>query len=290
MSNENKGLLLGLVAIIAFGLTLPITRAVITYFDPLFIGLGRACLAGVIAMLLLYVNRQTLPTIAQLKQLCVISLGVAIGFPVLSSWAMQYVPASHGGVVIGILPLATVLASVFIHRERPSIGFWLVSILGSSLVVVYALLQNNGGFHIADLALFGAVISAAIGYSLGARLTKTLGGWQVICWALVIALPFTLFPTFYYAPVSFSEIPLTAYLYFLYLALISQLFGFFAWYKGLALGGVARVSQVQLIQPFVTLLASVLLLGEQISLLTGLFIVLVIALVYLGKKMPIKQA
>lgn len=289
MRNETKGMLLGLLGVGAFGLTLPITKIVIPYLDPVFIGLGRAVLAAIVALVLLLVSRQPKPTMAQAKSLLVVALGVVVGFPVLSSWAMQYVPASHGGVVLGILPLATAVVGVVVADERPSTSFWWVSLIGSALVIAYALLQGGGSIHIADLALLGAVIAAAIGYGVGARLSVDMGGWQVICWALVFSLPFITVPTLMVMPASLSDIPASIYVGFLYLALVSQLSGFFLWYKGLAIGGIARVSQVQLLQPFITLLASVILLGEKVTLYTLLFILLVGASVWLGKKMPVKR-
>ncbi len=287
MTSETKGMLLGLIGVACFGLTLPATRVVVLYMDPVFIGLGRAVVASLLAIVLLLWFRQAVPNMKQVQQLVWVVLGVVIGFPVLSSWAMQYVPASHGGVVLGILPLATAVAGVFIGNEKPSIYFWLVGIFGSGLVVLYTLLQGSGNFHLADIALLAAVFSAAIGYAVGAKLSKDIGGWQVICWALVLALPFVLVPAIYTSPESFLNIPAIAYTNFFYLALVSQLLAFFAWYRGLALGGIARVSQTQLLQPFITLLASVLFLGEVIDRQTVIFIGLVVGSVWIGKKMPI---
>ncbi|VAW89575.1 Permease of the drug/metabolite transporter (DMT) superfamily [hydrothermal vent metagenome] len=289
MKNETKGILLGLMGVSAFGLTLPATRVVVPHLDPIFIGLGRAVLAAVFAAIFLLWFRQKIPTKKQMYQLSVVALGVVVGFPVFSSWAMQYVSASHGGVVLGILPLATALVGVLIGSERPSFYFWLVSVIGSGFVILYALSQGSGGVQVADIALLGAIFSAAIGYAVGARLSKELGGWQVICWALVLAFPFILFPAISYAPESLSGVSVMEYASFLYLALVSQLFGFFVWYKGLALGGIARVSQIQLLQPFITLFASVLFLGEVIDIETMVFVLLVVGSVWLGKRMPIRE-
>jgi drug/metabolite transporter (DMT)-like permease len=289
MNNETKGILFGLIGVSAFGLTLPVTRAITPYMDPIFIGLGRAVIAAIVALLLLLWCRQKIPNATQIKRLIIVALGVVIGFPVFSSWAMQYVHASHGGVVLGILPLATAIAGICVGDEKPSVLFWLVSVFGSTLVIVYALLQGSGSLHIADLALLGAVIAAAIGYAVGSQLSKELGDWQVICWALVLSLPFILIPTILHMPTSFSSIPFNAYACFLYLALVSQLFAFFFWYKGLALGGIARVSQVQLFQPFMTILASILLFGETMTIETLIFAFLVVSFVWVGKKMPIAK-
>lgn len=289
MDNETKGMLLGIIGVSAFGLTLPATRIAIPFLNPIFIGLGRAVLAALFAAIFLIWLRQKIPNRSQIYKLFVVALGVVIGFPVFSSWAMQYVPASHGGGVLGILPLATALVGVLIGNERPSISFWIAGILGCSLVIFYSLIQDSGEVQIADLALLGAILSAAIGYAVGAKLSKEIGGWQVICWALVLALPFIIVPTINYAPDSLSNISVMGFAGFLYLALVSQLFAFFIWYKALALGGIARVSQAQLLQPFITLFASVFFLGEVIDIETIIFVFLVISSVWLGKRMPIRQ-
>jgi len=290
MSNESKGMILGFLGVIAFGLTLPATRFIVPYFDPIFIGLGRAVIASVVAVFILIATKQSRPNRHQLMQLSVVALGVVVGFPVLTAWAMKTVPASHGGVVLGVLPLATATAAVMVSREKPSAGFWIFSLLGSIVVVTYSLLQGFGSFQLGDLFLIGAILSAGLGYALGGKLSKELGGWQVICWALVISFPFIIFPAWMQAPEeNFSNLPLNVLLSFLYLALVSQLFGFFLWNKGLALGGIARVSQTQLIQPFVTLLASAFLINETVSLQTILFAVLVVCIVAIGKKMPVYE-
>ena len=288
MSNESKGMILGFLGVVAFGLTLPATRFVVPYFDPIFIGLGRAVIASVIAAFILIATKQSKPTRNQLIQLSVVALGVVLGFPVLSAWAMETVPASHGGVVLGVLPLATASAAVIVSKEKPSVGFWIFSLIGSIVVVTYSLLQGFGSFQLGDLLLIGAILSAGLGYALGGKLSKELGGWQVICWALVISFPFIIFPAWMQAPEEdFSNLPLNVLLSFLYLALVSQLFGFFLWNKGLALGGIARVSQTQLMQPFVTLLASAFLINETVNLQTIIFAVLVVSIVAIGKKMPV---
>ena len=290
MSNESKGMILGFLGVVAFGLTLPATRFVVPYFDPIFIGLGRAVIASVIAAFILIATKQSKPTRKQLIQLSIVALGVVLGFPVLTAWAMETVPASHGGVVLGILPLATAVAAVIVSKEKPSVGFWIFSLIGSIVVVTYSLLQGFGSFKLGDLLLVGAIISAGLGYALGGKLSKELGGWQVICWALVISFPFIIFPAWMQAPEEdFSNLPLNVLLSFLYLALVSQLFGFFLWNKGLALGGIARVSQTQLIQPFVTLLASAFLINETVNLQTIIFAVLVVSIVAIGKKMPVHE-
>ncbi len=289
MSNESKGMWLGLVGVSVFGLTLPVTRYVVAYLDPVFIGLGRAVVAALFAAVLLYLNKASLPSRKQFLQLIIVALGVVIGFPILSSWAMLSVPASHGGVVVGVLPLITAMVATVISAERPSLGFWLSAVAGSALVVIYAWQQGVAGLYQGDIALLGAVISAAVGYAVGGKLSQQLGGWRVICWALLLSLPFILVPALLLLPSEATLIPASVWLGFLYLALASQLFGFFFWYKGLALGGIARVSQVQLIQPFITLLASVVLIGEVVDNITILFAVLVVLMVAIGKQTVIRN-
>jgi Permeases of the drug/metabolite transporter (DMT) superfamily len=290
MSKESKGMILGFLGVFAFGLTLPATRFIVPYFEPIFIGLGRAVVASVVAAFILITTKQKIPNRQQLIQLSVVALGVVIGFPVLTAWAMTTVPASHGGVVLGVLPLATAVAAVMVSREKPSAGFWIFSLLGSIIVVTYSFLQGFGSFQLGDLFLIGAILSAGLGYALGGKLSKELGGWQVICWALVISFPFIIYPAWSQAPEdNFKTLPPNVLLSFLYLALVSQLFGFFLWNKGLALGGIARVSQTQLTQPFITLFASAFLIDEIVSLQTILFAVLVVSIVAIGKKMPIHE-
>ena len=290
MSDESKGMFLGLVGVVSFGLTLPATRFIIPYFEPVFIGLGRAVIASFVAALLLIATKQTRPSRNQFYQLLGVASGVVVGFPILSAWAMQTVPASHGGVVLGVLPLATAIVGSVVSNEKPSVAFWICGIVGSAVVIAYSLLQGVGEFQTGDFFLLGAIVSAATGYALGGKLSKEIGGWQVICWALVISFPFIIVPAWLEAPQeAVGSLPLNVLLSFLYLALVSQLFGFFFWNKGLALGGVARVSQTQLLQPIVTLLASALLINETINVQTIVFATLVIVTVAIGKKMPIYQ-
>ena len=268
MTNDNKGMILGLITVFLFGLTLPATRYVAQDLNPVFIGLGRAVFAAIVAAFLLFITRQKHPNKQQIKQLIIVAFGVILGFPILTAYAMQTVPASHGGVVLALLPLATAIAGALFAHERPSLGFWLTSLIGSIAVLVFSLYDAEGTLLWGDLLLLLAVISAAMGYGMGGQLAKQLGGWQVICWALVIALPFIILPAYLNAPKDFSAVPVLVWINFSYLALVSQLFAFFIWYKALAIGGIARVSQTQLIQPFYTLMAAALFLEEALSGMT----------------------
>jgi len=219
-----------------------------------------------------------------LPRLAVVAGGVVIGFPLFSAWALRYVPASHGAVVIGLLPLATAVAAALIAHERPSPLFWLCAIFGSAVVVAFALWQGGGTPHPADLLLLLAVVSAAIGYAEGGRLSRTLPGWQVICWALVLAAPFVAIPTAFAADTRLLIAPASAWIGFAYVSVVSMFLGFFAWYHGLALGGIATVGQVQLIQPFMTIFASALVLGERIDAATYLAAALVIVSIAVGRR------
>jgi drug/metabolite transporter (DMT)-like permease len=287
MNNESKGMLLGFFGISMFSLTLPATRFITPYLDPIFIGLGRASVAAVMAALFLFLLNQPKPNKQQLKGLAITALGVVIGFPVLTSWAMETVHASHAGVVIAIIPLLTALMGTLISGERPSVRFWMVGFIGAIIVTSYALLQGDLSLQTGDLLLLAGSFLGAMGYAVGGKLSKQLGGWQVICWALVISFPFTIIPVLLTRPEDISVIPNTVWLGFAYLALMSQLFGFFLWYRGLALGGIARISQVQLLQPFLTMIASILLLGENIDLTTVMFAIAVVLVIAIGRNMPI---
>ncbi len=189
MNQETKGMWLGLVGVAIFSLTLPFTRIAVAELNPVLVALGRAVVAAVGSALLLWWVDAPRPTRAQWKALAITSLGVVVGFPLFSSVAMRYVPASHGAIVIGILPLATALFGALRFGERPSTGFWIAALTGSAIVIGFALWQGGGGLHVADLALFAAVVAAAMGYAEGGRLSQSMGGQQVISWALVLSMP-----------------------------------------------------------------------------------------------------
>lgn len=287
---ETLGLFFGFVGVLSFSLTLPATRIAVTGLDPTFVGLGRGVVAGVLAMLILWVTRQPLPSMQQWRSLAIVAVGVVLGFPLLSAWAMQQLPAAHGAVVLGLLPLMTAIAGVVRSGDRPAPWFWVASSMGSAVVVGFALLSGAGQIQWEDWVLLGAVIAAAVGYAEGGQLAKTLGGWQVICWALVLSAPLELLPTMMRWSANAATISPFAWLGFFYLCLVSQLVGFFAWYHGLALGGVARVSQMQLLQPFLTLMFSALLLKEQITPLMLAAASLVIGCVAIGRKAKIRRS
>jgi drug/metabolite transporter (DMT)-like permease len=261
----------------------------VAYLDPSVVGLGRALVAAALAAGLLVVTRQRLPTRPEVGSLALVAAGVILGFPFLSAWALRQVPAAHGAIVIGLLPLATALAAAVRVGERPSWQFWLASLVGSAAVIGFALISGAGGLHAADLALLGAVAAGALGYAEGGRLARTLGGWQVISWALVLAAPLVSIPVGFAIWRHGAVAPPSAWLGFGYVAVVSQLLAFFAWYRGLALGGVARVSQIQLLQPLLTLAASALLLHEQVTLATLLVALVVVLAVAAGRKAAVAR-
>jgi drug/metabolite transporter (DMT)-like permease len=258
-------MLFGLSGVAAFGLTLPATRLAVASLDPALVGLGRAAVAAVPAALLLALTKQRIPSRDQWQRLVIVVLGVLIGFPLSIGWAMQRVDASHGGVVLGLLPLATACAAFFRAGERPSRGFWLCSVAGSATVVAFSLSAGGGKVSPADGALLLAVAAAAIGYAEGGRLSREIGGWQVMCWSLVAAFPFLLGPLVWLAMRHGIDATPASWAGFGYLSLVSSFLGMFAWYHGLSLGGVAKVGQLQLLQPFFTLLFAMAFLGERIG-------------------------
>jgi drug/metabolite transporter (DMT)-like permease len=288
MRVETKGMLLGLLGVAAFSLTLPATRAAVGSLNPLFVGMGRAVIASLLAVIYLAAGRQRLPTRGEFKALFAVALGVVLGFPIFSSLAMRHVDASHGGVMLGILPLATAATGFIFSRERPSSGFWLMACLGSALVIAFSVFKGGGTLQLADLSLLAAVVSAAIGYAIGARLTQTMGGLQVISWALVMSAPFLVVPMILYAPIT-AHVTRGAWIGFAYVSLVSQFLGFLPWFKGLSLGGVARVGQTQLLQPFFTIAAASLLLGEAVDAATVAFAVAVFGVVAIGRQLKISR-
>ncbi len=293
-SRESQGMLLGLVGVIVFSLTLPMTRIVVQEFHPLLNGLGRALAASVPAAALLVWRRERLPTRAQLKSLFVVALGVIVAFPVFSAWAMKTVPASHGALVVGLQPIFVALYAAWLSHERPSPAFWASAVVGSALVVAFALRAGGGALAPGDALMLAAVAIGALGYAEGARLARELGGWQVICWALVVAAPFLAVPVGWLGWEQHLHHPgpiaLKTWLAFGYVALFSQFIGFFAWYAGLAMGGIARVGQVQLLQIFFTIAFAALFFGESVAPSTWLFAAAVIATVLIGRKAAVRTA
>lgn len=285
---ETLGLLLGLLGVLAFSLTLPMTRFAVAELDPWFLAFGRMAIAGVIAAAWLLGTGAARPTRADAALLAWSALGIVIGFPLLSSLALRHIPANHGAIIVGLLPFATALLAALVFGERQSRRFWTCAAIGSGLVIAFALRDGNGAgaralVSFGNLAMLAAVLAGAVGYVAGARLTARLGGVGAILWALVVALPLTL-------PVAVAlvgrdppQAGAAAWGAFAYVTLVSQVIGFFAWYNGLALGGIGRVGQVQLLQAFFTIGFAALLFGEHVSALTWLFALGVVATIAFGR-------
>jgi drug/metabolite transporter (DMT)-like permease len=286
---QRHAVILGLLGVMIFGLTMPATRAAVMELDPLFITLGRALLAALLAALTLAVARAPRRDWVRLFWFALCSI---IGFPLLMTIAMQYAPASHAAVVLAVLPLLTAMAGVIVARERPSFGFWACGVAGTAVVMVYALLSGGGSgdLHWADLLLAGAALSAATAYALGGEMSHRVGGWQVISWALVVSAPVLLALFVILAPPLNWRASGSAWTGFIYVAVFSQFLGFFAWNKGMSLGGIARIGQMQLLQPFVTLAAASLLLGESIGWMEFFFSAVVVGLVALGWRMRVARS
>ena len=289
-SDERRGLWLGLLGVVIFAMTLPMTRLAVgpasdPQLPPIFVTAGRAALAGLLSVLYLFATTSVRPQKNQLPAFAVCALGTVVGFPLFLALALREVDAMHAAVISGVLPLATAAAAAWSFRQRPSAGFWICAVLGCALVLAFAAYKGSGRLSIADGLLLLSVLSASIGYVAGARLSAQMRAEQVICWVLVMSLPLTLPVTLLYWPS--APVRATAWGGFAYVTLFSMWLGFFAWYRGLALGGTVRVSQIQLLQPFLALLFAVPVLGEKLELITVMFSLAVIGIVFVGKKMPV---
>ena len=288
-----RGLALGALGVLIFAATLPMTRlavgdAAAPQLPPAFVTAGRAAAAGLLSLAWLLLQRAPLPPRRHWGALALSAAGTVLGFPLCLSLALRRVDAMHAAVVTGVLPLATAAAAALLLRQRASAGFWACAVLGCALVVAYAAWQGAGALSAADGLLLLAVGSAAVGYVGGAQVSAALPAPQVICWVLVMSLPLTLPAAWWLRP----QAPASAAAWggFAYVSLFSMWLGFFAWYRGLALGGVMRVSQVQLLQPFLALLLAVPLLGETLDASTVGFALAVMAVVFVGRRLPVSAS
>ena len=264
--NTTSGWLNGLIGVVIFSGSLPATRVAVLEFEPVFLTVARATIAGVLALCLLWLFKEKRPARSQLLPLVIVAMGVVVGFPLLTALALQYVTSAHSIVFVGLLPLATAVFGVLRGGERPRPVFWFFSVLGSLLVVGFAVSQGLTASPEGDLLMLAAILACGLGYAEGAKLSRTLGGWQVISWALVLSLPVMALLTWWLTPVSFSGISAPAWFSLGYVSLFSMLIGFVFWYRGLAQGGIAAVGQLQLLQPFFGLALAATLLHEQVSI------------------------
>jgi drug/metabolite transporter (DMT)-like permease len=290
------GLLLGALGVVIFAMTLPMTRLAVgdaadPQLPPAFVTAGRAAVAGLLSLVYLWLVRAALPARRHGPALLASALGTVVGFPLCLAMALREVPAMHAAVVSGTIPLATALVAAWSLRQRPSAGFWACALAGFGLVLGYAAWQGGGHLVRADAWLLGAVLSTAFGYVAGARVSAELPAAHVIGWILVGSLPFTLPVAWWLWPTeALPGLRASAWWGFAYVSVFSMWLGFFAWYRGLALGGVVRVSQVQLLQPFLALLFAVPLLGEPLQPSAVACALLVIAIVFISRRMPVRGA
>lgn len=290
-ADSQRGLWLGALGVLIFAMTLPMTRLAVgpveaPQLPPVFVTAGRAAGAALLAAAYLWLTRAPWPQRRHLGLLALSAAGTVVGFPLCLGLALREVPSMHAAVVTGILPLATAAIAALALRQRASFGFWLCAVVGCALVLAFAAFEGGGSLVPADGWLLMSVLSASIGYVAGARLAAEWRAEHVISWVLVLSLPFT-------APVAWASWPqapasASAWGGFAYVTVFSMWLGFFAWYRGLALGGMMRVSQVQLIQPFLALLLAVPVLGEALRPSTLAFSLAVLATVFIGKRMPVR--
>ncbi|MDQ0064760.1 DMT family transporter [Chryseobacterium lathyri] len=265
--DENiSGWINGFIGVVLFSGGLPATKLAVMEMSPIFVTIVRAAIAGILAFIVLWIGREKRPVKKQLIPLFLVSLGCVIGFPLLSALALQYLTSAHSIVFLGMLPLATAVFGVFRGGERPHLIFWFFSVIGSLLVIGYAVSQGISASPVGDILMLLAVILCGMGYAEGAKLSKTLGGWQVISWALVLALPVMIPLFFIYFPDHIETVSFQGWFGMAYISIFSMFIGFVFWYKGLAQGGIATVGQLQLLQPFFGLALAAYFLHEQVSI------------------------
>ncbi|MFN0262967.1 DMT family transporter [Tepidamorphus sp. 3E244] len=265
MDKAASGWINGLIGIAIFSGSLPATRVAVMDFDPVFLTVARAAIAGLLGALLLMRFSRARPARGDLLSLIVVALGVVVGFPLLTALALQHITSANSIVFIGLLPLATAIFAVVRGGERPKPAFWVFSLLGTAVVGVYALTQGVQAAATGNLLMLAAIVACGLGYAEGARLSRTLGGWQVISWALVLSLPVMLALTVATLPATFADVGTPAWISLGYVSLFSMLIGFVFWYRGLAQGGIASIGQLQLLQPFMGFALAALLLGEAVT-------------------------
>ena len=265
MDKTAGGWLSGFLGVLIFSGSLPATRAAVMDFDPVFLTVARATIAALLGIALLLAAREKLPERGDVPSLVVVAIGVVVGYPLLTALALQHITSAHSIVFVGLLPLATAIFAVLRGGERPRPAFWLFSCVGSALVVGYAVGLGVSASPTGDTLMLAAILICGLGYAEGAKLSRRLGGWQVICWALALSLPLMLVLVVTLAPPSFDNVSMPAWLGLAYVSLFSMLIGFVFWYRGLAQGGIAAVGQLQLLQPFFGLALAAMLLGEHVS-------------------------
>lgn len=265
MEKTTSGWINGFVGVAIFAGSLPATRIAVVDLNPTFLTGARATIAALLSTVLVLALRQPRPKWADLPSLTLTALGVVVGFPLLTALALQHLTAAYSMVFVGCLPLCTAVFAVLRGGERPRPLFWLFSVVGVAFVIGYAAMGSMSTSLQGSLLMLAAVVVCGMGYAEGARLSRTLGGWQVISWALILSLPIMLPVTLLASPTSFDHVSTSAWIGLAYVSLFSMLIGFVFWYRGLAQGGIAAVGQIQLLQPFMGLGLAALLLHEKVS-------------------------
>lgn len=266
MNRFMNGWVNGFIGVAIFAGSLPATRVAVMGFEPGFLTAARAAIAGILGLILILVLKQKKPAKQDWWPLTIVAIGVVIGFPLFTALALQYMNAAHSIVFVSLLPLATAIFAVLRGGEKPNQFFWIFAVLGSAVVFAYMFfISGDTSLGIGDFYMLMAIIFCGFGYAEGGVLSRKIGGWQVICWALILSLPFMLFLTIFYMPTSFQNISASAVVGLIYVSLFSMLIGFFFWYKGLAQGGIAAISQLQLLQPLMGLAIAAALLHEYVS-------------------------
>ena len=289
-SREKIGLILGFSGVCLFGGTLPATRLAVSVLDPLFLTAARALIAGCVGIVVLAALRRPWPTLKLWIDFFAAGLCTIIGFPVLMALAMANVPAAHGGVVLGIMPLATVAAATLVTHERPSAGFWLASLAGAAIVFVFVLRQSEAySFALGDLYLLGTIVSGAFGYTLSGRLSLQRPGWEVISWQVAMFMPLAAIAVIALWPHGLHDVPLPVWLGLGYVSFVSQYLAFFVFNAAMAMGGVARVGQLMLLQPFVIVALAAPVNGEPIKFSTLAYAAAVVATVIVGQRMSVRR-
>jgi drug/metabolite transporter (DMT)-like permease len=284
LNDESLGYLFGFLGVLGFSVSLPAIRASVPELGTILVALGRTVVAGLLAAAVLYFRRERPPARHYWPGLAISALGITVGFPVCTAIALQHVPSTHGAVIVGLLPAATAIFAVLRAGEHPPFAFWVACAVGVVSVLIFAAVQGAGRPQFADLLLLIAVASAALGYAEGARIARDIGGWRVISWELVLAAPILAIPVAIDIAFNGVHAGQKAWVGFVYLSLVSMFLAFFAWYRGLALGGVAKVGQVQLLQPILTLIWAYLWLEEEIDAWTIAASLLVIGSVALSRR------
>ena len=296
LTNENKGFIFGFVGILIFSLTPPATKIALgpdnNALTPEFITFGRSALAGIMSLMYLFFFKKKKPSVKYIFNISIVALSLSVGFPLFLSLGLIHSTSTHAAVILTLMPLMTAVFASFYFKQKASLGFWICAIIGCIVVIIYTLIHGQSDnqiieFSYSDILFFISVIAGATGYVFGAKLTKIMGSVDVISWALALAMPFHLALAVYYFPI--KEIPTISWIGFLYAALFSQWIGFFAWYKALDLGGAVRVSQIQLFMPFLTFFFSIILLGETLDFFTIFFSIITILLIYLSRKMSVRN-